>query len=199
MNMEANDSPGRSDDWVSELGAAHCQDSAIFTPTGPESVAAYCIDFDAIGPRRAAKERRDSWRDDYGKVLIRGIRDEGRSVPEIEVVKAFHRAGWHARWQDSFGGAPSWMRPWTQSDPPPPRAVLSTLRAIRESEASARPWDILAWRGDGLMFVECKAPGEPFTRGEQAFYSSARRAGIAVRQFAVVRGSVSYPLSELGP
>ena len=179
-------------DWAARLGAEPSTASPAAWSRWTAEVATYLVTFDALHARRTAQERRDGWHDDYGKVLLRPRAKVERSVPEIEVVEAFRASGWVARWQDSFGSAPAWMRPWTQVAEVP-RTVSERLGAIRAASPMAKPWDVLAWRGDDLMFVECKAAKEKFTDAEQAFIWGAHKVGIPLDRFAVVRGAIVYP------
>ena len=179
-------------DWVARLGAEPCDATPASWSGWTAEVATYSVTFDAMSPKRTAQERRDNWRDDYGKVLLRPMTSVERSVPEIEVVESFRASGWVARWQDSFGSAPSWMRPWMHVVEVS-RTVAEALNAVRTASPLARPWDVLAWRADNVMFVECKAAKEKFTDAEQAFIWGAHKVGIPLDRFAVVRGVINYP------
>jgi hypothetical protein len=184
-------------DWVARLGAEPYDATPAEWSGWRADVTTYRVTFDALHPKRTAQERRDDWHDDYGKVLLRPTAAVERSVPEIEVVEAFRASGWLARWQDSFGSAPAWMRPWMQVVDVPP-TVLEGLGAIRTASPLARPWDVVAWRGDDVMFVECKAAKEQFTDAEQAFMWGAHKVGIPLSRFAVVRGAINYPARASG-
>ena len=179
-------------DWVARLGAEPCEATPASWSRWTAEVATYSVTFDAMNAKRTAQERRDNWHDDYGKVLLRSTAAVERSVPEIEVVEAFRVSGWVARWQDSFGSAPTWMRPWMHVVEVP-RTVSECLVAIRAASPLARPWDVVAWRGDDVVFVECKAAKEKFTDAEQAFIWGAHKVGIPLDRFAVVRGAINYP------
>ena len=72
-------------------------------------------------------------------------------------------------------------------------ALSRTLSAIRQEDPKARPWDILAWRAAEVAFVECKGPGERFTKAEEAFLFAAIRANVPVDAFAVLRAKIDYP------
>ena len=178
-------------DWVTRLGAEPSIATTAAWSRWRAEVATYAVTFDALQPKRTAQERRDNWLDDYGKVLLRPRAAVERSVPEIEVVEASRVSGWVARWQDSFGAAPGWMKPWTSGTIPP--SVADTLKQVRAASPEAKPWDVLAWRDGEVRFVECKALSEKFTRAEQAFIWGAHKVGIALDCFAVVRGAIKYP------
>jgi hypothetical protein len=179
-------------DWVARLGAEPYDATPAEWSRWRADVTTYYLTFEALGPKRTAQERRDNWHDDYGKVILRPRAKVERSVPEIEVVEAFRASGWVARLQDSFGSAPAWMRPWMQVADVP-RTVSECLGAIRAASPLARPWDVLAWRADDVMFVECKAAKEKFTDAEQAFIWGAHKVGIPLERLAVVRDAIAYP------
>lgn len=180
-------------DWAARLGALPCEATSAGWSRWKASVATYCVAFDAINPKRNAQEWREHWADEYGKVMLRDPRDgPDRTVAEFEVIKALRGARWGARWQDTFGSAPAWMRPWTQDDTIP-KTVSELLLTIRTASPIAKPWDVLAWRDNDVLFVECKAAKEKFTNPELAFIWGATKVGIPLDRFAVVRGAIRYP------
>ena len=179
-------------DWVARLGAESCDATPAEWSRWSAFVATYRVTFDAVNPRRNKQEWIDHWPDEYGKVILKPRAAVERSVPEIEVVEAFREAGWAARWTDNFRTAPGWMRPWTQVDNVT-RVVTDRVNAIRAEAPKSKSWDVLAWRDDVVMFVECKAEAEQFTDSELAFIWGAQRVGIPLEQFAVVRAAINYP------
>ena len=184
--------PIRLPDWVAQLGAEPCAPTPAEWSRWSASVATYCRAFDALHPKRNKQEWSEYWPDEYGKVILRPGDRSARTVAEIEVTKAFREAGWAARWTDNFRTAPGCMRPWTQVENVP-RAVLDRLNAIRAASETSKAWDVLAWRGDDVMFVECKADNERFTKPELAFIWGANEVGIPLGCFAVVRGAINFP------
>jgi hypothetical protein len=154
-------------------------------------VTTYCVAYDALPPG----PRTGGWHDDYGKPLIVPKDGTDRSVPEIEVIKAFRASGWGARWPDTFGSAPAWMSPWKRAEVP--KAVVKFLADIRALSPKARAWDAIAWRGDEVMMVESKGlkgrTRERLTEAEQAFIWGASMAGLTPDHFAVVLGNIRQP------
>jgi hypothetical protein len=185
----------RLPDWVAHLGAEACAPCEISGGGRRAEIATWCLTFEALFPRRTKEERAAHWAEEYGKTIVRPRDGSARSVPEIEVVKAFREAGWGARWTDTFGQAPAWMHPWKRADVP--KVLARTLSDIRWASPEAKPWDVIAWQGDEYLFVECKAPQagrrEPFTEAELAFFQGAAKLGIHADRFAVVLGKVDYP------
>lgn len=184
-------SPDDIPDWVARLGAAPSNTTPAEWSRWRAEVTTYSVTFDAMFPKRSAQERRDNWSEDYGKVILRSRAAGDRSVPEIEVVEGSRASGWDAVWLDTFGKTPGWMKPWTRGRIPP--NVADALKLVRAASPEARPWDVLAWRGAEVRFVECKGVTEGFTRGEQAFIWGAPRVGLTLEGFAVVRGAILYP------
>jgi hypothetical protein len=135
--------------------------------SGRAPVATFGVTWEAVHERRNKDEVKAFFRDEYGKVLLHARDGSGRTVAEIEVAKALRAAGWAALWTDSFGRAPGWMKPWTRRETLPGGA-WAIVSAIRAASPKAKPWDVLAWGADdGVLFVECKAESERFTRSKR--------------------------------
>ena len=179
-------------DWAGKLGAEPCDPTPAQWGAWRATVATYCVSFDAVHPKRNKQEWSENWQEEYGKVILRPGDGSARTVAEIEVTKAFRESGWTARWTDTFHKAPSWMRPWTQVENVT-RTVTDRLNAIRGEAPKSKPWDVVAWREDTVMLVECKAEGEGFTDSELAFIWGAQRVGVPLEHFAVVRVAVHFP------
>jgi len=179
-------------DWAARLGATPGDPTPAKWSRWTTQVPTYAVTFDALNPKRNKAEWKEHWPEEYGKVMLRPLDGSDRSTAEIEVVKAFVDVEWHARWIDTFHQSPAWMRPWTRATDEG-RAVSEHLRAIRAASPMSRPWDVVAWRGDEFLFIECKADNEKFTDAEQAFIWGAQNIGIALNRFAVVRGSINLP------
>jgi len=178
---------------VTQLGATTCYPTSVQCDGWQAEVATYCTTFDAIHPKHDQEEWRSHWADEYGKPMLRPTDGTDRTVAEFEVVKAFRTSGWEANWQDSFGAAPAWMKPWTRVQSSFPAPLSSVLARIRCESPKAKPWDVLAWRGDEFAFVECKAPSEKLTKAEAAFIRGAVQVGVPLGSFAVLRGAIRYP------
>lgn len=188
-------------EWVALLGAEPRPPSLVEWLGWSALVATFGVTWDAVHQRRNKDEVQAFFRDEYGKVLLHARDGSGRTVAEIEVVKALRAAGWPAGWTDSYGRAPGWMTPGTTREQPPSSAT-ATVSAIRAGAEGARPWDVVAWReGDGVLFVECKGDSERFTKSELAFLWGAHQLGIPVERFAVVRGAIRFPAAppKVGP
>ena len=156
------------------------------------TVVTYLADFQAIHRKRTAEEWRAAWPHAYGKPLIRPPGGFGESVGEFEVIRALRADGWQASWTDTFGSAPGWMQEWTQ--PKPPARVRRVVADIQRAVPRAKPWDVLAWRGDHeWLIVEFKGQAEKLTDPELRFLQGAQRIGVATSALVIVRGSIEYP------
>jgi len=128
-----------------------------------------------------------AWSETYGKPLIVGD-DAKRSVTEIEIVRRLRHAGWEAAWIDTFGGAPSWMRPWTDRAVGLPTPVASTVARLRSASApEGRPWDVIAWRNDRMLFLEAKRRHrDRLQPGQVAWLDGAVRQRLHDVSFGIV-------------
>ena len=181
--------------WVSLLQAEECEPYEARWANWSEPVATFCTAFEAVYPKPTKDEWKARWHEDYGKPLIQSRFGLERCVPEIELVEAFRRSAWGARWPDTWGKAPAWMSAWKRAEVP--KSLSKVLADIRAMSPTARPWDAIAWHGDDYLFVECKGPKgrgrEPFTDAELAFIWGASKVGVPAARFAVLYGDIVYP------
>jgi hypothetical protein len=185
-------------DWLTFLRAVGCEPYTATWAGWSTEVPTHCVTWSAIHPKRTTAEWRERWHDEYGKPIVRSLAGLERSTPEIEVVEAFRRTGWGARWPDSWGKAPAWMSPWKRAEVP--KALSAVIAGIRAASPKAKPWDAIAWRDGEYLFVECKGPKgrgrEPFTDGELAFIWGAWKSSVPMTRFAVLYGDIVYPERE---
>ena len=126
-----------------------------------------------------------------GKPLVRGS-DGTASVAEIEIVKRLRSDGWQSAWIDS-GGAASWMQRWTTRSVPLPPYVATQLTRLRAAaQPYGRPWDVVAWRGDEIVFVEAmhRRKDRP-TRNQAAWLDAAVRTRTPGLSFGVVQWDIA--------
>lgn len=142
-----------------------------------------------------------------GKPACSWTRPNGTIVPRYPelIVRDLleQRGGWNAAWVKNFGGRAF----WTDLDRAGPQiASLSNqardlIQAVDEAvwtssvEDGLRRrcgppggcWDVFAWRrGPRFMFVESKAPDEPFKASQLRWIACALSAGVPLESFAVV-------------
>jgi hypothetical protein len=103
--------------------------------------------------------------------------------PEFAIIRRLERAGWQAVWCKNWHGAAFWTDIDVVTDVPP--EVLSTFAAVSRV-AGAGAWDILAWRGSRLLFIESKQFGsDKLTANQLRWLETALGQGIALEAFAI--------------
>ena len=88
---------------------------------------------------------------------------------------------------EQLRGAHLWSDIGVDSDlPPTAAAVLARLQ--REAGTRTGCWDIFAWRGDQVVFVELKQhrSGDRLRPGQERWLAAGVRSGVGVDSFAVV-------------
>jgi hypothetical protein len=111
---------------------------------------------------------------------------EGAALyPEFVVLRLLERDGWGAAWLKNWGGTAFW-RDIGQVVEPSPRA-RSVFDQVSEQTGHAGAWDILAWRGREVLFVQSKPFGHDRITAYQArWLDTALRMGIPLACFAIV-------------
>jgi hypothetical protein len=109
---------------------------------------------------------------------------------ELAVVRWLERDGWDAVWADVAQGRKFWRAMPHRSAPVAlPPALQARWDAIVDANGgSARgAFDVLAWRGAQVAFLEYRGPGERAARGEGAWVAAALRAGVSPHDLWIVR------------
>jgi hypothetical protein len=128
------------------------------------------------------------WSETYGKALM--ARDGSWTVGEIELVRRFRDAGWHAGWVDTFGKAPQKWAEWILTPESLPPALATPSRAITDAVnpgGGGRP-DVVAWREGSLasaVFVESKGANERILPDQEKWFRAATDAGVSRNQLAI--------------
>ena len=102
-----------------------------------------------------------------GKALV--VTGDRPGFAEIAILRAFQVDGWEGRWIDNFPLPPTfrthyWDAEWNKlphdvADEPLPDPVRHIYESICETAGNVRgtgAWDIIAWRGSEVVFVEAK-------------------------------------------
>jgi hypothetical protein len=103
--------------------------------------------------------------------------------PEFAIIRRLEAAGWGAAWRKNWQGAAFWSDIGAVSVVPP--SVLSKFDAVSRV-AGAGAWDILAWRGSQVLFIESKQYGsDKLTANQLRWLETAFDQGIPGESFAV--------------
>jgi hypothetical protein len=109
--------------------------------------------------------------------------------PEFVVLRLLERGGWHGAWRKNWAGAAFWSD-IAQPIEPPPRA-LSIFEQISRQAGFAGAWDIFAWRGRDVLFIESKQLGHDRITAYQArWLDIALQMGMPLTSFAIVEYQV---------
>jgi len=118
---------------------------------------------------------------------------------ELAIAELFRRAGFSARWAETYGRGsrlPKFMLSWNdtsygeQDDCPIGECwVMDALRRIAELNGGSYSgcWDVIAWKGDRLVFAESKRSKKDRIRDSQRHWLEAGlKSGLAPGNFLVV-------------
>jgi hypothetical protein len=103
--------------------------------------------------------------------------------PEFAIVRRLESAGWRAVWRKNWHGAAFWKDIDVVADLP--SNVLLTFEAIA-GIAGAGAWDILAWKGDRILYIESKQYGsDNLTLNQRRWLETALDQGVPIEAFAI--------------
>jgi hypothetical protein len=111
------------------------------------------------------------------------------SWAEIIVVRLLERGGWQAAWAKNWAGRAFWRDVGQIVELAPLPAALYHEIAARTA-SSGGCWDVIAWRGDNVLFIESKQRKRDRLRPTQTMWlESALACGVPLSAFAVVEWS----------
>jgi hypothetical protein len=142
----------------------------------------------------------------------------GPAFAELHIARLFEDAGWNARWVEPWARpamAPAFLTEWAEAE----RDLVSlkgqrsnpigNLRVERALEQIARRnggrfagvWDVLAWTGEHILFVESKLRGKDSIKETQLRWLEAAlvvggQFGIDASAFLIVEWCNSTPWPE---
>jgi hypothetical protein len=127
-------------------------------------------------------------RDDCNKRGGRVAGDVGElSCAEVEIVKRLRGIGWDAAWVQAFKcGRLRWSA-YIRDVPDFPDAVRRIQAAA--GSGGGHP-DVIAWKGDRVVAIESKGPGDQLRASQIEWFQRARRAGMAPGDLAMVEWRV---------
>lgn len=108
---------------------------------------------------------------------------------ELAIVRWLERDGWDSVWVDTVHGGKFWKAMPHKSSPVRlPPAAQATWDAIRNANAgkAGGAFDVMAWRGSDIAFLEYKGEGDRSNRNEARWIGAALDAGILPTQLRFV-------------
>jgi hypothetical protein len=127
------------------------------------------------------------WRMSYGKhaSLVQGG-DRSLSCAEVEIVRRFRAADYEAVWIDNFGSSPAAWSWASGRDTSLPSVVAARHVALKAEVRTATGkvggcWDVIAWRGSELIYLESKGPDDFIKPGQRAWRAAAASIDPAIR------------------
>lgn len=108
-------------------------------------------------------------------------------LAELLIVRQLERSGWEAVWIDNFKnkhwrelpvhGAPTLL----------PEHLEAMLRRITERNGRrAGAFDVLAWKGPTIAFLESKGPDDSISAAQRSWFVAAVDAGVPLGAFGIV-------------
>lgn len=132
-----------------------------------------------------------------GKDLL--LVDGRPQFAEVAILRLFQAAGWQGRWLETYGHGKLTPGLWNAWHPDGPRAQTHTpieeawvnerLAAIAAANGGTYSgcWDVVAWKGEQLVFAESKRQRKDKIRGTQLrWLEAALKCGCSVEDFLVV-------------
>jgi hypothetical protein len=114
---------------------------------------------------------------------------------ELAVLWVLRADGWDGVWIDTYSGALRtgyWDSPAVPDPPTEPAALLGRIRQAVGSRWGA--WDVFCWRGQEVLFAECKRRNRDAIRPSQLrWLEGALRIGRHLSEFLVVEWYISEP------
>ena len=105
---------------------------------------------------------------------------------ELAIIPVLREHGFDgAVWMDTYRRCfRDAMPPAVCSLPPQAQTAYDQIAAINGGRSGC--WDVLAWNGDGVTFVECKRKGrDSMTSSQKKWLESALTAGLHLDNFAI--------------
>jgi hypothetical protein len=134
--------------------------------------------------------------------------DDQPCFGELAILRAFEADGWQARWIDNYPLPPTfrtsyWDTEWNKlsrdrANSPLPadiRRVYDGICAEAGDPKGAGAWDVIAWRGSEMAFVEAKKLGssDRIKPGQLAWLEAAIRRGVKRDSLLFVEWSARDP------
>jgi hypothetical protein len=109
---------------------------------------------------------------------------------ELAVLRWLEVDGWEGVWLDTFHARKAWREMPTRAAPvelpPVPRARYDAIVAANGGRASGS-FDVMAWRGAHIIFVEYEGPDERPSRNRARWIDAALDAGTSANDLLIVK------------
>jgi hypothetical protein len=112
---------------------------------------------------------------------------------EIVLVRLLERGGWGAAWVKNWGGLAFWRDVNDPIElPQMPSALLQKVETMTGVRGGC--WDVFAWRGDDVLFIESKQHRRDRLRPTQKIWlETAIGCDVPLSAFAVVEWDAETP------
>jgi hypothetical protein len=108
---------------------------------------------------------------------------------ELALLRWLEVDGWDGVWLDTVHDRKAWRHMPTRSSPVtlPPQAQALYDRIVEANGGRASgAFDVMAWRGDHIIFVEYVGPHEKAHRNQRAWIDAALAAGVSANDLLIV-------------
>lgn len=110
---------------------------------------------------------------------------------ELAVLRWLEVDGWEGVWLDTFHARKCWRAMPTRGSPVSlPVAMQARYDAIVAANGgrASGAFDVMAWRGAQVIFVEYKGPGDRANRNASRWMDAALDAGVSANDLLIVAG-----------
>jgi len=161
--------------WRAAVAANETQDISL--PSGKSiAIRKYCVLLDAwSGP---------PIHDTYGGKTVINLNGEALFA-ELVILRLVENDGWDGLWVDNYRNRFRYsMKEESGTLPPWVNARYEEIVAANGSKSGC--WDLLAWRGDSVLFVECKRKGKDRIQSSQErWLGAALEVGVTADSFLI--------------
>jgi hypothetical protein len=177
--------------WASIFEAEERPPTLVTLPGHPQPVAVPTI---LRNEARWSGELPDSFRAVPNKPAIDF---HGRPLyPEFVWLRLLERAGWTGAWAKNWHGHEFWSdinMPFEL-----PKAQAGLFKYIESLTGNTRGgyWDIFAWRGDDIVFIESKQRGKKIRPAQAVWLEKSIDFGFDVSSFLVAQYTVPKKVKQ---
>jgi hypothetical protein len=176
----------RQDELTAELGANSIGTTIAVLPVSGRTVAvATFLRTEAASP--VPVERTPGcWAPNKPAILVGGR----PTWAEFSIIRALEHHGWDGRWIKNWAGGREFCIDVGESHPFPPHIaeVFAEIHAAAAALRGSGSWDVLAWRGDDVVFIESKKHrnGDRLRPSQLAWMEAAIELGFEPERFLIV-------------